>query len=621
MANASVNLVSLDFDTMKSSFVNYLKSQDRFKDYNFDNSNMSVLLDILSYNTYKNAFYLNMIHNEGFLDSARTKGSVYSHAKELNYLPRSHRSSVANVTLSFTATGQTQPYVVTKGSSFTTSVNQSTYNFVTDTDHIFVSDTVDPANNQQLIFSKTIDIYEGFYVAESYVMDYSNENLKFAINNEKIDTDSLTVEVYENNETVPKYYSLTSSLLNLDSTSKVFFLQKNTDSKYEVLFGDGVLGNKPLNGSLIVLRYRTCNGSEGNGAKQFTAAFNPNQSELRSRIKVTTNPFAAGMVDGYSTNGADAETIEDIKFYAPRYFQTQERAVTSGDYEILLKNKFPEISNISAYGGETLNPPRYGKVVIAVDISNVDGLPESKKNEYYSYIKTRSPLTVEPIFVEPQYTYARIEANIDYNISVTKKTKDEIASSVSNTILSYANINLQTFKSTLYYSKLVSLIDNVDVSIISNRTDLYAYKKVKPLTDNAIQNLVFDFAFPLKETYYILEKLNKSGIEESDVEVAHSVRSSMFTFNGRKCELEDDGNGIIRMVTKSDGQHQVLKNVGTVDYKMGLVKLNGFQLTSYDGSYFKIYVSPKNKDVVSDKNEILFIEGDEIVITTNAVLK
>lgn len=610
MSNSSISLVNLDFVTLKRSLRDYLIAQDQFKDYNFDSSSMNVLLDLLSYNTYKNSFYLNMIASEGFLDSAQLKESVFSHAKELNYLPRSTKSAVANVTISFTATGVSQPYVIRKGETFSTVVRQNSYVFTVASDQILTS----PNNN----FSATFDIYEGRYVADSYVVDADNRS--YQIMNENVDTNSLTVLVYENNSIAPKVFRQEKTLLGLNENSEVYFLQTSYNGKYEVVFGDGVIGKKPVLGSTIVLDYRISVGTEANGARNFSVNFDPtNSAELTSSVAVLVNNYSPTSESALAVNGADLESIESIRYYAPRHFQTQERAVTANDYETLLKTQFPEISAISVYGGEEVNPPRYGRVFVAIDIQNVNGLPDSKKQEYYSFLKSRVPLSIDPIFIEPEFTYVQINSKIKYNINNTTRTIQNLKTSTILAIDEFAQTYLNDFKSTLRYSKLTTTIDDVDPSIVSNQTDLFVYKKVIPVIGRP-QNIDINFNLPLRKTYYLLDRVVKDRtITQGEIEVAHTVRSSTVSFNGEKCEIEDNGAGQLRLVKVTDDEHAIIRTVGTVDYDTGKIQLTNFLIDSFDGSALKIYVTPAEKDVIITKNEILFVESDEINLDIEAI--
>lgn len=611
MANSSINLVSLDFDTLKSGFVTYLKQQSQFQDYNFDGSALNVLLDILSYNTYKNAFYTNMIFAESFIDSAQLKESLYSHAKELNYLPRSARSSVANVSVSFRASGESQPYVIRKGETFTTVIKQSSYTFSVAEDVILTSPNTS--------FGATFDIYEGFYTKDSYVMDYTEQNQKFKITNDNCDTNSLVVLVYEDGEQNPKKFLKASTLLDLNERSQVFFLQSTSDAKFEVIFGDNILGRKPKNGSTIVLDYRVTSGSIANGAKSFSVNFDPTgANELLNSVTVSVNKYTNDTQGAYSVNGDEAESNESIRYYAPRHFQTQERAITVNDYETILKTQFPEIGAISVYGGEEVSPPRYGKVFVAVDVKNVEGLPDAKKIEYYNFIKSRSPLSIDPIFTEPLFTYVQVKSNVKYNINLTTRTTQNIKADVLLKITNFADTYLNDFKSTLRYSKLVREIDDVDQSIVSNETELHAYKKILPRLSSP-QNIDLNFNIPIQETDYVTDDKVFAVSARHVVRDTRAVHSSYFRYNGEKCLIEDDGLGKLRVVREEGNFHFIIREVGSVNYKTGEVKLINFTVDAFDGNYIKLYVSPATKDIAGTKNEILSIEPDEIILTVEAI--
>jgi hypothetical protein len=330
MANSSLNLVGLDFNTLKNDFKNFLKSQETFKDYDFEGSNISVLMDLLAYNTYKNAFYLNMAVSEAFLDSSQLEASVLSHSKELNYVPRSSRSSRSKIKVDFQASGDTQPYVIEKGSSFTSTLKNDSYTFT-----IPESITVSSANTT---FSYETYIYEGIYLKESFIVDYNQDMQRFIASNKNIDTESLTVTVYEDGSDLGESYSLASTLLDLNNTSKVFFLQASDLGNYEVIFGDGIIGKKPKDRSTIILDYRISKGSVANGSKEFSTNYDPTNGDLLETPAITVLEESIG--------GLEKESLNSVKYYAPRHFQIQERAITPSDYEIILKTKFPEINTI-----------------------------------------------------------------------------------------------------------------------------------------------------------------------------------------------------------------------------------------------------------------------------------
>jgi len=596
MANTSINLVDLDFASLKGSFKNYLRDQNQFKDYDFEGSNINILLDLLSYNSYKNAFYLNMLLSESFLDSAQLRNSILSHAKELNYLPRSARSSKARVRIEFEATGESAPYIIQKGSPLTTLVKNESYTFT-----IPETITVSSANTT---YSFETDIFEGTYIQDTYTYRQGIENQRFKLTNRNIDTESLTVSVFEDGNEVSDAYKLSTSLLDLDETSKVFFLQPTETGYFEVLFGDNNLGRRPKINSTIVMEYRTSSGELPNGAREFSVDFDPTGSdELNFTPEVNTLEN--------SRDGAEEESIESIRYMAPRHFQTQERAITASDYSIALKGQFPEINAVHAYGGEDLSPPQFGKVFIAVDITNVDGFPESKKIEYRNFIDRRSPFGIRPVFVDPEFSYLSVRSKVRYDVNVTSASRETLKSIIKNAIVDYNEEYLNDFNVILRNSKLETEIDNSDASIISSVTRTRIYKKINPRLGLS-ENFRINFGVPIIDTIPEKEDLHRA----TDV---HALVSSLFIFNSEQVLLEDDGSGNIRMM-KTDGFiNEKIKNVGKIDYNTGQIEINGLVVDSFQGSSIKLFVTPVDPDVVASQNSILTIEDDEIIIDLEEV--
>lgn len=591
-ANSSITLTSLDFDSHRESLKSYLKEQAALKDYDFDSSNMAVLLDLLSYNTYLNTFYLNMVASEMFLDSAQLRDSVISHAKELNYLPRSFTSAVATIDLSIVSGDPFKRLlVVPKGTPFVSRVGEQTFTFTT-AENIVISS----ANST--FATQGVNIYEGIYLNETYSVNYEND-LRFKINNRQVDVSSISVTVIEDNGSVVKNYERASSLFNIDQDSEVFFVQPAIGDTYEVLFGDGVVGRKPKNNSVIVIEYRSSKGELPNGARNFIAG---SRIDDESAITVTTVTPAGG--------GSVAETMDSIKYNAPRYFTTQERAVTAEDYENLLKINYPEINAVAAYGGEELSPPQYGRVYVAVDLKDIDGLPNTKKDEYYKFLKSRSSVGITPIFSEVDYTYIEVNSTIKYNVNKTTLSPEDMRTIVSSSILNYTKTNLNTFNRTLRYSRFVNSIDSSDPSIVSNETRLRLVKYLYPEIGVA-QNLTIDFRTPIEillTNYDAHPTLDK-----------HSIKTSEFQYNGLRCYIEDDAEGKMRIVTTRDTGHAVVLYVGTVDYDTGVIKINNFSFDSYEGGAFKVFLAPRNKDIVASKNTLLNIIEPDINLTIEQI--
>lgn len=588
-ANSSLILSNLDFDTLKSTLKQYLRSQDRFNDYDFDGSNMSVLLDILSYNTFHNAFYLNMIGNEMFLDSAVIRDSVVSHAKELNYVPRSFKSAEANVNISVVSSDLSKrSLTMPKGTTFTSRFGQLNYTFST-AENIVISDFTLNSDNTITFNGNDITLYEGYYVTDTFTYR-SNNGQKFIITNKNVDISSISVTVVEDVGATTLTYTRASSLFDLTSTSQVFFVQGAESDSYEIVFGDGVTGRKPKDNSVIVVEYRISNGQLPNGCDNFYA-----DSTIggESNINITVNAKASG--------GSVSESIESIKYNAPRHFTTQERAITAEDYENLLKLNYPEINAVTAYGGENLDPPQFGKVFVAVDLNEVDGLPESKKNEYYRFLKPRSPVSIDPVFVNPEYTYINVISSIKYNINTTRLTADDVNTLAKSAIIQYAQTNLNNFNRVFRYSKLVQAIDSSQTSIISNETQFRLIKVYIPTNVGSYET--FDVKFNVE-----LDKTPTQALG------SHTLMSSRFTYvTGQKAYIKDDGNGTVSVYSVVSDLK--ITDIGKINYDTGLVQISNFAIISYDNAGIKFYAVPRYKDVSTLNNVILNIIEEDVVLT------
>lgn len=590
-ANSSIILSNIDFDTHKNTLKQYLKSQTRFQDYDFEGSNMNVLLDVLSYNTFHNMFYLNMAASEMFLDSAQLRDSVVSHAKELNYTPRSFKSAEANVNISIvTADTAKRTIPIVKGQTFTSKFNNKTFTFSTG-ESIILDNYVVNGNSTLTFTGSNIKLHEGYFVNDTFTFNASNTQ-RFILSNRNCDISSISLNVIEDVGATTLTYTRATSLFNINSQSQVFFVQAAEDEQYEIIFGDGVSGRKPKDNSVVSVEYRISNGQLPNGCKTFTA---DTTIDGEASITVTTNnPASSGNI---------SESLDEIRYNAPRHFTTQERAVTTEDYENLLRQNFSEINAVSAYGGEDLDPPQFGKVFVAVDLVDVDGLPRSKKDEYYRFLKPRSPVSIDPEFVDPGYTYIEVNSTVNYNINTTKLSPEDIRTIVTSAIRNYALDNLNNFNRVFRYSKLVNAIDSSQGAIISNETAIKVIKQVVPEINT---NNTFDVDFQVP--------LDTSAVASRG---GFTVQSTSFTYKGNKATLRDDGNGVINIV--STRGESVIEQVGTVNYETGLVQVSQFNISAYEGSAIKVKGTPLNKDVKVVNNIILNIIDGDINVTVRGV--
>jgi hypothetical protein len=598
MITKQLNLVDLDFDSLKADLIAYFQGKPQWKDYDFTGSNLNVLMEIMAYNANKHAFLTNMLLSEAFLDSAQLPSSVYSHCKDLNYLPRSIRSSQAQINCTFTATGLSQPYIIPKGSVFSTQVRNTTYNFTT-----AETTTVASANTT---FNFQPFIYEGVYLQDVYTYNVTETNPypRFAITNPNVDTTSLVVAVYNDDSNNAVDFALTTSLLDLNDQSLVFFLQPSETGGYEVMFGDGIVGLQPLQGATIVLQYRVTVGDRSNGSQNFAIGFDPTgrAGELTSAPVVRTLQAAAG--------GAPKETLDSVRFYAPRYFQTQERAIVPTDYEVLLKIQFPEINAVSAFGGESAIPPQFGYVLVSIDLPGFTTLPATKQTEYTAFLKGRMPMSIEPVFIDPVDIFTQVNATVRYNINITTNTPSLMQSIVATAILGYNQSTLNNFNVTLKGSQLEQAILDADPSISSVNMGINLYQSFVPAT-GATTTFNLKFGVPLQNNYSPLPGVHPANLLKC-------LSSTQFYNSGTLVSLEDDGLGNVNMVTTLDNIVTVLNRVGIINYQTGQVVFT-IQIDNFVGNAFLIFVQPLDTDISVTQNNILKIDPSQINLTIQQV--
>lgn len=592
MANTSIDLVNLDFDTNVNDLKRFLSENPVFKDYDFEGANLKLLIELLGYNTFKNAFLTNMLFSEAFLDSAQMHGSVVSHAKELNYLPRSFRSAKASISCVFEADGDSSPYTLFKGSPLTALVKNTSYVFT-----LPETITLSSSNNT---FSFETDIYEGIYIKDTYTYYAGIENQRFKITNKNVDTDSITVVVYEDGAEIGDAYTKSDTLLGVSSTSKVFYIQMGMNGNYEILFGDDLFGRKPKANSVIVIDYRISSGSPPNGATTFSVDFDPTGSnELRSITSVTTIDNASG--------GASPEGLESIRKYAPRYFASQQRAVASDDYSSLILSKYNGvIEDCTVYGGELLEPKQYGRVVVAIKPTNGTVAPDFIKNEISLWLLNYVSIPTRVIITDPVYLYAAVTSIVQYDKRLTSKTTNEIRGIVQNSISDYSAEKLEVFGEDLRYSRFVYEIDNSDISIISNDTNLRLAKRIVPRINY--------------QESYILEYSNEFVPSNPDYSTS-LITSTQFTYqddagtNYEFSSIRDNGEGVLIVITTINGEEVTINsNVGSVDHTNGVITINKLRVSDYT-NHISIFATISSKDIIVSKNQILVIDQEDVSVS------
>lgn len=582
MANTSISVNALDFDEAKLAFKTFMQGQDRWKGYDFDGSNLSVLMDLLAYNTFMRGFYYNMVANESHLDSAQIRDSAVSRAKELNYTPQSFKSAVAEVNIDVVSTNLSKSSVVIpKGTAFSARIDNRNYVFTTDQNYVALTSAV--GSNTQTFSANGVLVYEGLYTPESFV--YTAGATSFVLKNPRVDISSINVTVIEDDGATVQSYKRAYSLFDINEDSKVFFVQGTSNDQYEVLFGDGIFGRKPKTNSIISIEYRTSTGELANGARNFVAT---GQIDGESNVTVTTVQSAHA--------GSVHESIDSIKFNAPRHFTTQERAVTTEDYESLMKINFPEVADVSAFGGETLAPPQYGKVFVSVVLNNIDSLPAGKKDEYYRFLKSRSMLSMDPVFIDPQVIYIDVVSKVKYNINQTSMNYDDIRTLVLAQIDQFNRNRLNGFNREFRYSNFVASIDQSHEAVVSNETEI---RLIKEFTYDGQPAYTLDYGVELRVP-----------TSEKD----NAIFSTPFKYNGSATFLADDGKGNINLVTGTGIDDKSVAAVGVVDYETGIVSLTNM-FSEVVGQKVKLYAQSRSLNIPATNQGIIRINPSDVKIT------
>ena len=591
---AKLSISQLDFDGIKVNLKRFLSNQSQFKDYDFEGSGMAILMDLLAYNTHYLAYNANVAANEMFIDTADMRNSIVSLAKALGYTPNSATAPYADINVVVNdATGST--LVMSAGTQFTTTVNGLSYNFVT-----IGSNTISPIDNVYTF--SNLKIYEGTYVTYQYTYDSTDVDQRFLIQSASADVTTLTVQVQNSStDTVINTYTKATSITELDSTSKVYFLQEAEDGKFEVYFGDGVTGKALTNGNIIILKYVVTNKTAANGASSFSLSGNIGGF---SNVTLTVNSNAA--------NGAEPETNQSIKFNAPKSYAAQDRAVTVEDYKAKVKELYANTQSISAWGGEDAETPFYGRVYISINPKSGSTLTQTTKNSIIDSLKRYSVASVTPVIVDPETTNIILTSTVKYDKTATSKTADTLKSETIEDLTAYNSNTLQSFDSMLRHSKLIEIIDDVDTSILSNITTLKIRKSFTP-TIGSSTNYTVSFSNALYNPH--------SGHNASDggilVSTGFKIGSSTNEYF-----FDDDGAGNIRRYYLVGVVRTYADNsAGTIDYETGAIAVNALNISSISNirglasTIVELTVTPNSNDIVPLRNQILNIDVANSSIT------
>lgn len=588
--NKRIKVTELDFDNIKSNLKNYLRGQSQFTDYDFEGSGMSVLLDVLAYNTHYNALYHNMTVNEMFLDSAVKRSSVVSLAKMLGYTPRSARAPRAVLSIAVSNVNN-NPNILTlpRGSAFRTTVDGVNYFFNTDTAY---SVTRSPTNTY--VFNN-VEVIEGTLVVNRFTVA---DGMQYLVENANADMSTLKVTVQEDpNSSALITYTSDLSLTEIKPDSRVYFVKEVDNNKFEIYFGDNIVGFKPLNGAIVNLEYFVTKKTEANQARTFT--YTGSAFGSSANVSITTTSRAQG--------GQDEETIDSIKFNASRAFAAQNRAVTADDYKVILPRLFSNIEAISVWGGEENDPPVYGKAYICVKpISGETLTNDTKQKIKNDILKQKNIVSILPELVDPDYLSIVVDSTVYYNSSATSRSAASIKAIVIDTIKRYNQETLNKFDSVFRHSRLVRDIDGAEESIVSNVTKVDLRYEVTPNF-----NTVSKYRVSLNNPIYH----EASSVENSYV----AITSTGFKISGNTQTffLDDNSVGQIRMYYLTSGNEKIYNttSVGTVDYANGIIELNNLSISSgnSDGKLV-LFIEPASYDVVSVRNQLTNIREQDIVV-------
>jgi hypothetical protein len=586
---SQTDLTKLDFDQIKDSIKEFLKSQDEFTDYDFEGSGLNVLMDVLAYNTHYNALLAHMTLNESDLATAQVRSNVVSRAQSLGYIPKSKKSSSAIIDITVTGAADSPNRITLKrGYKVSGKINNKTYYFVVLSDATAVK-----LSNNTYKFTN-IPVYQGALKTETYRVDGLSPFQRFEISSEAVDTETLSVSITEtDNQLAGESYAYYEKINDTKSTSKVFFFNENNFGRYELYFGDNFLGRRPTSGSKVTVEYLVTDGPESNGITTFASA---GSIEGLPSISVS-------LAEGHlrSNGGTDKETVDSIRFNAPINYATQDRAVTADDYRSLLIRQFTDIQDISVWGGEDNDPPIYGKVFVAVALKDQERVTETFINSVKLFLKDKNVGAITPDIVEAEYTNIALEVDFKYDSNKSKLTAGQIESKVSDTVVKYNNDTLQTFNGVFRMSNLLKLIDESDPGIINSVVRTKMYKRFRP--------------FPLKAEDYTITFPNALYISTTN---ESTINSSVFLLDGIECRFQDEPIGASTtrriFVINHATSEKITKysDVGLINPTKGTVYIKNIK---FDLSNFvTIFAKPDSFDISPKYKQLLNIPSATIDI-------
>jgi hypothetical protein len=590
---AFTQFTNLDFDQIRTSIKDYLRSNSTFTDFDFEGSNLSILIDVLAYNSYLTAYNTNMVANEAFLDSATIRENVVSLARNIGYLPLSRRAAKANISfIASNISSAIEQVTLKSGIVCTGNLDNTSYIFSIPEDI-----TVNVSEGEAVFGS--VDIYEGTLLTKTFNVNTSQPNQKYILPNPYIDTSTIRVKVKNTpQDTTENQYVAVDSIVGINSESQIFLVQEVSDEKYEIFFGDGIFGKKLENNNQINVTYITTNGKNGNGASNFSFV-----GQIKDNLGGDVSSLVETIVtNDIASNGDDIQSVESVRYYAPKLYAAQLRAVTAGDYEALLPSIYPNIESVTAYGGEELSPPQYGKVFLAAKPKNSDYLSETTKDFILESLKKYTIAGIKPEFVDVNVLYVELDSSVYYNSNFVG-SPEALKSSIISSLTNYSkSSDLNKFGGRFKYSKVLGIIDKTNNSITSNITKVKIRRNIGIILN--------------EPTKYFVCFENGFNVQNKD----HNIRSTGFKINGESSTLyigdrpkSDLKTGTLFLFSIENNQVEVkIKSAGTVNYLTGDINIDNINVLStiLPNNIIQIDATPNSNDIIAKKSIYLKLDVD-----------
>lgn len=594
--SSQINATDLDFDDIVDNIKTYLKGQDKFKDYDFEGSNMSVLIDMLAYASHIGGVNTNIAASELFLDSAQIRKNVVSRAKDLGFTPASEKASTAIVEVAMNNIRNIDGTIPTgdqmrlaRGHNFVSVYDGVSYNYVN-------SDSIIPTRDGLNFKYENVNLVQGQYITDTFIYDSQIKNSKFVLSNARVDKSKLEVSI--TSDGFSNKYTLSTDVSTITSSSRVFYTQENEEGFLEIYFGDGVLGKALLDGDIIDVTYIVVDDFHADGAKIFS---------MLDAINGFTNASITTLSN--SSGGAEKESIDSIKFKATKFYTSQNRLVTLNDYKAKVQEYYPNADAVAVWGGEDNDPPEYGKVFISLKPQNSDYLSETEKTEVTNKLNQLNMLTVRPVIKDAEIVKILVSTVFKYNKNDTTLSKGELEQLVRTGIVNFDNTNLNNFDAIFRHSNLVKAIDEINDAILSNITNIRLRKK-KDVKLNFSEGLVINFG---NSFYHPHDGHNKKS--------GGILVSTGFKIDGDSVNtyfFDDDGSGNVRRYSLASGQRVIAdSSAGTIDYASGKVSIDAIKFTSTVNSDTSIdfTVIPESDDVVAIRGSLIDISVDDIKVS------